>query len=271
MKGRFMQSLRVFLLPLSCLVATLSVSCTSLNFAPVGTSDRFVIEYEDNGYLEHALVDAVRDEQLRAQAITAHEYALPIVALERWHAGFLQEANHGDWLIYEERDQKIPILTANTTTPYVLTFLDLSEGSFYLDLPAGPIGGMIIDIYQTPQADLGVVGPDQGKGGRYLVVGPDSVVPEAHDADFVVQSSSNLVFIGSRIIGLEGDRREAREPEVHRRCLIAGLDGGSVAGHRILAGPESGSAERTGRRSQSIHPDAATAPRYGEGAALRAR
>ncbi len=204
-----MQSLRVFLLPLSCLVATLSVSCTSLNFAPVGTSDRFVIEYEDNGYLEHALVDAVRDEQLRAQAITAHEYALPIVALERWHAGFLQEAEHGDWLIYEERDQKIPILTANTTTPYVLTFLDLSEGSFYLDLPAGPIGGMIIDIYQTPQADLGVVGPDQGKGGRYLVVGPDSVVPEAHDADFVVQSSSNLVFIGSRIIGLEGEAYEA--------------------------------------------------------------
>lgn len=204
-----MASINTLPLPLALLAAALGASCASLNLAPSGTPKRLAIEFEDNGYLKQALVDPVRDEQLRAQAISAHEYALPIVGLERWRAGFLKEAEYGDWLIYEERDQKIPILTANTTTPYVLTFLDLSEGNYYLDLPAGPIGGMIIDIYQTPQADLGVVGPDQGKGGRYLVVGPESVVPEEHDADFVVSSSSNLVFIGSRIIGLEGDAYKA--------------------------------------------------------------
>ena len=204
-----MASINTLPLPLALLAAALGASCASLNGASSGTPDRLAIEFEDNGYLKQALVDPVRDEQLRAQAISAHEYALPIVGLERWRAGFLKEAEYGDWLIYEERDQKIPILTANTTTPYVLTFLDLSEGNYYLDLPAGPIGGMIIDIYQAPQADLGVVGPDQGKGGRYLVVGPESVVPEEHDADFVVSSSSNLVFIGSRIIGLEGDAYKA--------------------------------------------------------------
>lgn len=116
-----MASINTLPLPLALLAAALGASCASLNLAPSGTPKRLAIEFEDNGYLKQALVDPVRDEQLRAQAISAHEYALPIVGLERWRAGFLKEAEYGDWLIYEERDQKIPILTANTTTPYVLT------------------------------------------------------------------------------------------------------------------------------------------------------
>ena len=163
------------------------------------------VEFEDNGYVKQELINGIRDEQLRVKAVSAHEYALPIVGLEQWHKGFLQEANYGEWLIYADRETKIPILTANTTTPYVLTFLDLAKSSYYVEIPAGPIGGMVIDIYQAPQADLGVVGPDQGKGGKYLIVGPEADVPNGHDADFVVKSRSNLVFIGTRIIGLKGD------------------------------------------------------------------
>lgn len=163
------------------------------------------VEFEDNGYLKQDLVNGIRDEQLRIKAISAYEYALPIVGLEKWHQGFLQEAKYGDWLIYQDRATKIPIITANTTTPYVMTFLDLAKSSYYLEIPAGPIGGLVIDIYQAPQSDLGIVGPDKGKGGKYLLVGPESLIPAGHNADFVVQSTSNLVFAGTRIIGLEGE------------------------------------------------------------------
>ncbi|MGB0596495.1 MAG: DUF1254 domain-containing protein [Rubripirellula sp.] len=163
------------------------------------------VEFEDNGYVKQELVNGIRDEQLRVKAVSAYEYALPIVGLEQWHQGFLQEANYGEWLIYADRETKIPIITANTTTPYVITFLDLATSSYYVEIPAGPIGGLVIDIYQTPQTDLGVVGPDQGKGGKYLIVGPETDVPNGHDADFVVKSKSNLVFVGTRIIGLKGE------------------------------------------------------------------
>ena len=179
------------------------------------------VAYERNGYLDQSLVEGIRDEQLRVKAISAYEYALPIVGLERWHQGFLEEAEYGDMLIYVSRESKFPILTANTTTPYVITLVDLAKASYYIEIPAGPIGGLIVDIYQSPLSDLGVVGPDGGKGGKYILVGPEAEVPSDHDADFVVKSTSNLVLLGSRIIGLKGDAYQ-KSLDAHRVYPING-------------------------------------------------
>ena len=178
-------------------------------------SNSSLVRFETNGYLSPNVIEPLRDEQMRVKAVSAYEYALPIVGMEGWHNGFLQEAKHGDWLIYENRLSKLPIITANTTTPYVVTFVDLAESSYYIEIPAGPIGGLINSIYQTPEADLGVVGPDKGKGGKYLVVGPESEIPTNHDADYVVQTTSNLVLIGTRIIGLKGEEYQ-KTLEAHR-------------------------------------------------------
>ena len=172
------------------------------------TLEKLVINYETNGYLDQDIVDDLRIEQMRIKAISAYEYALPIVGVEQWHKGFLKEANHGDWLIYKDRSSKIPIITANTTTPYVVSLIDLAESNYYVEIPGGPIGGLVIDIYQTPLSDLGVVGPDKGQGGKYLLIGPNSDIPKDHDADYIVKSTSNLVFLGTRIIGLVGEAYE---------------------------------------------------------------
>ena len=170
---------------------------------------RPTVAFEENGYLKQELVDPIRYEQSLMRATSAFEYALPIVGLEEWHKGFLEESAHGNWLIYEDYATKVPILTANTTTPYIISFINLAmEGPYYLDVPSGPTGGMILEIYQSPAADLGLVGQDQGQGATYLIVGPDDEVPSIHTADFVVRPSSNLVFIGTRIIGLEGAEYE---------------------------------------------------------------
>lgn len=164
------------------------------------------VEYEENGYLKQNIVEDIRDEQLRIKAISAHEYSLPTVAVEQWRRGLLSEADYGDWVIYKTRESKLPILTANATTPYVVTPVDLAKSSYYIEIPAssaeeGVIGGIIFDIYQSPAADLGILGPDQGKGGKYLLVGPESEIPADHSADYVVRSSSNLNILGTRIIG----------------------------------------------------------------------
>ena len=173
------------------------------------------VKFEDNGYLDPSIISELRDEHLSVKAISAYEYALSIVAVEVWNKGFLKQAKHGDWLIYDNQESKIPILTANTTTPYVISFLDLSTSNYYLEIPAGPIGGLVNDIYQTPVSDLGILGPDAGKGGKYLLVGPEGEVPEDHDAEYVVKSGSNLVLIGTRIIGLS-DEEYKKALKAHR-------------------------------------------------------
>ncbi|MEH6557357.1 MAG: DUF1254 domain-containing protein [Oceanicoccus sp.] len=177
--------------------------------------DKPLVQFEDNGYLVPSTIESIRDEQMRIKAISAYEYALPIVGLEQWHKGFLQQAAYGDWLLYESRLTKVPIITANTTTPYVMSFVDLSESNYYIEIPAGPLGGLIENIYQSPQSDLGVVGPDKGKGGKYLLIGPGSEVPSNHDADYIVKSTSNLALVGTRIIGLKG-AEYTRTLEAHK-------------------------------------------------------
>jgi hypothetical protein len=186
------------LLIVICVLAIIGMSTT-------GCAEKSLVQFEDNGYLAPSTIEPIRDEQLRIKAISAHEYALPIVGMYQWCKGILQQAEYGDWLLYENRKTKVPILTANTTTPYVCAVADLSKSSYYIEIPAGPIGGLILNIYQSPQSDLGVVGPDKGKGGKYLLLGPDSKELANHDADYVVRSTSNLVFIGTRIIGLKGN------------------------------------------------------------------
>lgn len=163
----------------------------------------------ENGYLQSESVEDLRKMHMEVKAISAYEFALPIVALEKWRKNFLKEAQYGDWLLYDNLDQKVSILTSNQTTPYTLTFIDLRESVYYIEIPSGRIGGLLLDSYQRPQADLGILGPDKGKGGKYLVVGPNQKIPETHNADYVIESTTNVIFFGTRIIGADKATTEA--------------------------------------------------------------
>ena len=167
------------------------------------------LSFEDNGYLTHESVEELRRAQMLVKAVSAYEFALPINGLQQWHLGFLQDAEHGDWVLYDSLEQKAPILTSNESTPYTVTYVDLSASAYYIEIPEGHIAGLLLDTYQRPQADLGVLGPDEGRGGKYLLVGPGRPTPEGHDADFVIESSCNLVFIGTRIIGADDETVDA--------------------------------------------------------------
>jgi hypothetical protein len=63
-------------------------------------------------------------------------------------------------------------LTANTSTIYAQAFLDTEiDGPTVIEIPPGQLG-MIDDSWFRYVADLGVIGPDKGKGGKYLVLPP---------------------------------------------------------------------------------------------------
>jgi hypothetical protein len=60
--------------------------------------------------------------------------------------------------------------------------MDLREvGPVVVDVPAGFLAGSAMDCWQRLLTDFGVLGPDKGKGGKYLFVGPGQETPKADD------------------------------------------------------------------------------------------
>ena len=68
-------------------------------------------------------------------------------------------------------DARSLFLTPNTIVVYVWLCVDLKDGPMVVQAPPGVLG-MINDAYFRYVTDVGAVGPDQGKGGKYLVVPP---------------------------------------------------------------------------------------------------
>ncbi|MEP2927323.1 MAG: DUF1254 domain-containing protein [Bauldia litoralis] len=91
-------------------------------------------------------------------------------------------------------------LTGNTSTLYALGYMDLKkEGPLVIELPPGMLG-FVDDAWFRFVENLGVIGPDKGKGGKYLMLPPDhqGAVPEGY---FIVRPDtySNLVFLRASI------------------------------------------------------------------------
>jgi hypothetical protein len=117
----------------------------------------------------------------------------------------------GELIVYRTTEQKLPIITANDTTTYVITFAELSDtGGFLMyEVPPGPTGGGINDLWRRPVSDTGMVGPDRGKGGKFLIVLAGTMVPENHWADFVITSKTDTILIDTRVLtpdSMEGQR-----------------------------------------------------------------
>ncbi len=80
-------------------------------------------------------------------------------------------------------------LTGNTDTVYGSVFFDLSKtGPLVINIPAGLGPGTINDAFFRFVADTGAPGPDRGKGGKYLILGPSDQEPSGSKDYFVFRS-----------------------------------------------------------------------------------
>jgi hypothetical protein len=68
-------------------------------------------------------------------------------------------------------DSKALWLTANTDTIYAVNWIDLKDGPVVIESPPEVLG-IVDDIWYHYVTDLGFLGPDQGKGGKYLFLPP---------------------------------------------------------------------------------------------------
>jgi len=69
-------------------------------------------------------------------------------------------------------DSKALFLTANTSTLYILPYIDTKEeGPIVVEVPPMMLGAFN-DAWFRYIGDVGLAGPDRGKGGKYLVLPP---------------------------------------------------------------------------------------------------
>jgi hypothetical protein len=102
-------------------------------------------------------------------------------------------------------------LTANDVTPYVFGGLTTADGPIVIDVP--PAGdkaeyfGTIVNAWQTPIADVGPSGDDEGKGGKYLILPPGFKGP-VPDGYIVKKNDTFGVHFAFRPIAKNGGTHE---------------------------------------------------------------
>jgi hypothetical protein len=94
--------------------------------------------------------------------------------------------------------------TLNSDTPYGALLLDLRTGPMVIELPPGPLVGAALDIHQRWILDMGIAGPDAGKGGRHLLLPPghEGAAPSGY---YAATSASFRVIGAVRAIPQDGD------------------------------------------------------------------
>lgn len=155
------------------------------------------------------------DYQVKYQrAFEAAAWAMPAVGIYKIRSAAFKDFGlrdnsiaTGPWTAGPAQE----ILTANSSTPYILGFTDISKGPAVLELPpatdAGSLYGQVVDHWQATIADVGPSGMDAGKGGKYLFVRSDyqGEIPEGY---IVVKSPSNRISMVFRSVRAEGKTDE---------------------------------------------------------------
>ena len=87
------------------------------------------------------------------------------------------------------------IYTANQETVYAYGFTEIGDEPMVFTIAPKTLG-FLADAWQRPIEDLGLTGPDEGKGGKYILIPPgyEGEAPKSSEGVFVYQSPTKTVF-----------------------------------------------------------------------------
>lgn len=156
----------------------------------------------EKGYPSNKTIKKLYNELDFQRAVQAYLWGLPMVEMAEWQKAQKDvfKAGTNDFVTYQDFTQKLGILTANATTPYMMAFPNTKEtGPMVFEIPAGPTAGGLLDFWERPFSDLGQTGPDKGQGAKYLILGPGH--PDMNPEGYIVVRSPHWnVFLGHRVL-----------------------------------------------------------------------
>jgi hypothetical protein len=149
-----------------------------------------------------------KDELLFQRATQAYLWALPLINTLGMKLGSEKvfDAGYNVLPIWKDRlDAKTLVTTPNSDVIYAMSYLDLGkDGPLVFDAPPG-LQGILLDFWQRPIpgptidghpffGDVGLPGPDAGKGGKFLLLPPGykGAIPDGY---YVYRSGTNNVFV----------------------------------------------------------------------------
>jgi len=147
----------------------------------------------------------LRDELLFQRATQTYLWALPLINTLGMKVGSEKAfgAGYNILPVWKKRlDAKTLVTTPNSDVIYAMSYVDLGkDGPLVFEAPPR-LQGILLDFWQRPIpvdggkffGDVGLPGPDAGKGGKFLLLPPgyNGEVPEGY---FVYRSATNNVFI----------------------------------------------------------------------------
>lgn len=122
----------------------------------------------------------VFDSEIERKAVQAVVWGIPVVNYDLMRQEMLTKTpGKVGQVIYWGRplDWKNQTLTPNPDALYFMAFFTTRDGPVVLDLPAAESGasfnGNIVNAWQLPLEDAGLLGIDKGKGGKFVILPPD--------------------------------------------------------------------------------------------------
>jgi hypothetical protein len=163
----------------------------------------------ERGYPTEDTTKKIFDEIDYQRAVQAYLWAYPVVSFESIRIGIKRDLglDYNEFGIADKlADPKSVWLTANDSTVYALTVIDLGkQGPMVVDVPPGAIVGLIDDYWQRSVTDLGLPGPHKDKGGKFLLLPPDYNGEVPKEGYHVLPATMNDYNVMVRGIAVEGD------------------------------------------------------------------
>jgi len=160
-----------------------------------------------DGFPDKSTTEKLYDNLDFQRAVQAYLLALPPVSMVALREGLTWwgPANITIPTFETLMDSRSLFLTANCNTPYTWMWINLHNGPLVAEIPPNVLG-MINDFWFHYVIDLGVVGPDRGAGGKYLILPPGykGEVPEGY---LVVKVPTFEGFLVWRNFLVDGDPR----------------------------------------------------------------
>ena len=158
-----------------------------------------------DGLPDEETVRKVYDNLDFVRGVEAFLLGMPAANTQGLRRGFIEAGfppNQGFGISESLADAGALFLTPNTVVVYTWAIIDVKDGPMVLQVPPGVLG-ILDDAYWRWVNDLGLTGPDQGKGGKYLVVPPDYKGELPKEGYFIAKTRtySNVVIMRAFIQG----------------------------------------------------------------------
>lgn len=160
------------------------------------------------------------------RATQVYIWSVPYMGFYQWWFEYEKRGIEvGQTVYYHGHQPKIGGLTFNTSTPYAITFMDLTEKPVLVTIPENvPLRGAVSTMWQVGLAQM-------TKTGNYVFVGPGQEIPKDIPKEYeVYQSETNFLFLGVRLV----NKDESKWEEDLKSLKVTFLDGKKVSEKPIL-------------------------------------